>query len=161
MITVACVVRDFNPAGDTCTVEVQGVGIIDLWLDGVAVAPTVSRGYLVDGASGVLAMPDAHRLCEASLIQVIPPTNLQTLESGSVQRTLTGRTLIATDASGNGSAPVTFSSSFTAVPTVSLLGDNLAGLSVSSVSTTGFTAALSRPGQAHAYLWFSWSAAGT
>ncbi|HZU11413.1 MAG TPA: hypothetical protein VFB58_01120 [Chloroflexota bacterium] len=161
MINVVCTIRDYNAADDTCTVEIQGVGIIDLWVDGVAVAPTVSRGYLVYGASGVLSLPDQHRLCEASLIQVVPPTNLQTLQGGSVQRTLTGRTLITTDGTGNGSATVTFSSAFTTAPTVSLLGDNLAGLTVSTVSTTGFTAALTKPGLVHAYVWFSWSATGT
>lgn len=162
MLNVTCTIRDYSPSADTCSVEIQGIGIVEAWLDGVAIAPTVSRGYLVYGAQGVLSLPDAHRLCEASLIQVIPPSALKTVQgTGAVQKTLSGRDQITTNSSGNGSVTITFSSPFSAAPTIAVLGDNLAAINVSAITTNGFTATLASPGTPNSYVLVSWSAGGT
>jgi hypothetical protein len=162
MIHVICTVRAYDKTADTASVELAGLGVVDTWVDGIKVGPGLARAGLVYGAQGVLAMPDAHRICDATLISLVPPQPIKTVQSsGKTQTTLTGRDTIQTDGSGNGSVSVTFSTPFTAAPSISVLADNMAPMNVSAITTTGFTATLAGPGSANSYVQFSWSATGT
>lgn len=157
-----CTVRGYSSSADTVTVELQGLGIIDSWIDGVKVAQTVNRGLLFYGAPGVLSMPDLHRICEASLIQVLPPsagTGSVVQQNANPVKTQTGYSLITTGAGGSGSTTVTFSPAFATTPTVSALADLLYTVTVSGVSTTGATLAVSG-GPINGYVFVAWSATG-
>jgi hypothetical protein len=157
-----CTVRSYSSAADTVSVELQGLGIIDTWIDGVKVAQTVNRGLLFYGAAGVLAMPDLHRICEASLVQVLPPsagTGNLVQQAATAIKTETGYQLIQTNGSGNGSAAITFSPAFATTPTVSAIADLLYPVSISGVSTGGCTLSISGA-PANAYVFVAWSATG-
>ena len=70
IVTVPCVVRDYNASNDTCSVELQGVGVIETWIDGMAIDPSISRAKLASGVAGVVTMSDVHRLCGAVLTSI-------------------------------------------------------------------------------------------
>lgn len=139
MYNLACVIRDYNPTSDTCSVEIQGIGIVDSWLDGVGIAPTVDRAYVVGGSQGVLAMPDLSRMCDATLIQVYPPGTAISYDPDPII-VYNGSISIPTDADGNGCADVTFPEPYDQVPVVTASAYDGATLTISNVTETGFTA---------------------
>ena len=155
MIEVMCTVRSYDPNTDTASVEIQGLGIIDTWIDGVKVAQQINRGLLIYGGAGVLSMPDLHRICEASLIQVVPPGSLVV----SATKTYTGHDHLQTNGSGAGSVTVTFPVAFTGQPTVYALADALLTMTITGVSTTQFTANVTGA-PANSFTFVSWSATG-
>lgn len=139
MHSVTCVVRDFNAVADTCTVEIQGIGIVDAWLDGTAIAPTVDRSYIVSGALGVVTLADINRPCDATLIQITPPGNPVSYNPDPIV-TYTGSLYIPTDSTGAGCATITFPQPYSAVPTINASAGHPASVTISTVTTTGFTA---------------------
>lgn len=162
MIHVICTIRAYDKTADTASIELAGLGVIETWVDGVKLSPALARAGLVYGAQGVVAMPDAHRVCDATIISLIPPQPVKTVQSsGKTQTTLTGRDTLQTDGAGNGSVAITFSTPFTAAPAISVLADNMAPMNVSGITLSGFTATLAQPGTANSYVQFSWSATGT
>lgn len=157
-----CTVRGYSSAADTVTVELQGLGIIDSWIDGVKVAQTVNRGLLFYGAPGVLSMPDLHRICEASLIQVLPPTagtGSPVQQNSNPVKTQTGYSLVSTNGAGTGTTTLAFAPAFATTPTVSALADNLYTVAISGVSTTAATLTVTG-GPVNGYVFVAWSATG-
>lgn len=139
MHSLTCSIRDFNAAADTCTVEVQGIGIVDAWIDGVAIAPTVDRSFIVAGAPGVITVPDINRPCDATLIQVTPPGDPVSYDPDQIV-TYTGSLLVDTDITGAGCQDVTFPTPYSSVPVVNASAAHPAAVTISNVTETGFTA---------------------
>lgn len=156
MLTVPATIRDYDPNTDTVSVEMTGAGILDSWITGVAIDLTVNRAYLAAGAPATLELPDAHRLCEARVVAITPPTVFK-----ATTKTETGRASFQTDGSGNGSATVTFPSAFASSVAVSAALDNLAPCTISAVSLTQFTLANASPLPINTLVYFTWSATGT
>ena len=156
-------VRDYSAAGDTCTVELIGIGIIDTWLDGVKVNAGVNRGYLVHGAEVTLSIPDAHRLCEASIISIAGSTSSAAAAAGGgPQATQTGRVKIPTDSTGAGSVTVVFSPAYSAVPQVYAGADELLPLHVGTPTTTQFILSFSAgTAPVNSNVYCTWFAFGT
>lgn len=133
-------VRDYNSTADTCTVELIGLGIIDTWLDGCRINAGVNRGYLVHGAEVLLSIPDAHRLCEASIVSINGSTSgAAAAAGGGPQKTQTGRTKITTDSTGAGSVTVIFPSAYTSLPQLYAGSDELYRLQIGTPTLTQFT----------------------
>lgn len=155
MLTLAGTIRDYDSSTDSASVELTGAGVLDTWLDGVSIAPTINRAFIAAGAPLSLALPDAHRLCEARIISVTPPTVLN-----ANARTQQGRGTFSTNNLGYESTTVTFATPYTSAPSVSAALDNLQPCTISAVSTTGFTISNPNPLSVNALIYFSWSAVG-
>src|SRR5947209_2211651 len=61
-------VRDYSASSDTASVELVHHGVIDFWMDGLAVHPAVNRAFLVHGADVTIQVPDAHALCQGIIV---------------------------------------------------------------------------------------------
>jgi hypothetical protein len=151
-------VRDYNATTDTATVELIGIGIIDTWLDGCAINAGVNRGYLTHGSEVLLSIPDAHRLCEATIVS-INGSDAVIANSGGTQRTQTGRARIATNGAGAGVTTVIFPVAYTVAPQLYAGADELLPLQVGIPSLTQFTlsfAAGTAPANTNIYCtWFA------
>jgi hypothetical protein len=154
MQTIACIIRDYNSATDTCTVEVQGAGIVDLWLDGVKIDGAVSRGQLAGGTPAVLSTADPSRLCDAIITAINTPTSVGV----AIQKTQSGRTLVQLGGAGTGSASVSFPAAFSTVPSVYATADNGAAVSISAVGFGSMT--VSTTGTSNGFTYVSWTATG-
>jgi hypothetical protein len=157
-------IRDFNSAADTATIEPVGAGVIDTWLDGVAIDSSINRSFLAHGNTVTVTVPDPMALCQAVITGVAAPPGQPTFSagapgSGAVQRLQTGRGTIATDGAGAGSLAVTYPIAFTGNPRVYALADNQYALTLSALGTTGFTATIAG-GPANSYVGLSWTAEG-
>lgn len=163
--TLAATIRDYNTAADTCTVELNGGGAIDTWMDGVKIASAIDRHWVAPGALCTLSMPDLHRICEAQVIQVNPPTNtgtyvpVQNPQSG-VQRIQQGIVHQQCDATGHVTITVTFPIAFAAAPSVRWIGPAGSSWTISAITTTGFTATLAAPLTAYYWVFAMWYAVG-
>lgn len=153
------VVRDYSAATDTATVELNTLGIVDTWLDGVKIDAPVSRAYMTNGQLVTVALPDAHRLCEAHIVAVPGAPLGAVTGSGSSQKTETGCIQSFTNNSGAATLSITFPVAFTAAPTVQA-GADAGTVAVSAITTTGFSAGVSGA-PANAYVWTTWTATGT
>jgi hypothetical protein len=163
MYSTIGVVRDYDPATDSCSVELQGMGIIEVWMDGIKAHAGVDRSQLVGGTQVTIDVPDPNRLCEAQIVGVVPQGIPHTVDPvvGLLKR-LSGRSFVSTDGAGNGSTVVTFPSAFTSTPTISAQGDFFTGVSVPPglVLTTQFEIDVAAPALANSVLSVSWSAVG-
>lgn len=135
-------VRDYDAPSDTATVELIGIGIIDTWLDGCRINAGVNRGYLTHGSEVLLSIPDAHRLCEATIVS-INGSSATLANSAGTQRTQTGRARITTDVAGAGTVTVVFPVAYTIAPQLYAGADELLPLHVGIPSLTQFTLSLS------------------
>lgn len=155
-------VRDYNAAADTCSVELYDLGVIDVWLDGVKVNQTVPRSLLAYGSQVTVAMPDAHRICEAVVIGPGSVANQAQAAGAVVQKTQTGRVGIALDGTGHGSITVTYPSAFSGIPgDLRVLADKQVVLTLSNIGTSSFTVALGSPGVPNSTVYVSWTATGS
>jgi hypothetical protein len=153
-------VRDYDAPSDTCTVELIGIGIIDTWLDGCRINAGVNRGYLTHGAEVLLAIPDAHRLCEASIVS-INGSGAVLANSGGAQKFQTGRVRIPTDGTGAGTITVIFPSAFTVIPQLYAGADELLPLHVGTPTLTQFTLSFSAgTAPANSNIYCTWFALG-
>lgn len=166
MYQTLATVRDYNASADTCSVELTAIGSIDVWLDGVKINPTVPRSLIVFGAQVTVAMPDAHRICEAVVIgpgalsgeaQSAPAAGVTPTSN---QKTEFGRGSITLDGTGAGSQNVVFPTPFSAAPIVRAFADTLMTPTLSAISTTGFTIAVSGSPFINGTQHFSWQATG-
>lgn len=153
-------VRDYNATSDTATVELIGIGIIDTWLDGCSINAGVNRGYLTHGAEVLLSIPDAHRLCEATIVS-INGSGATIANSGGLQKVQTGRARITTDGAGAGSITVVFPTAYTVAPQLYAGADELLPLHVGTPSLTQFTLFLSAgTAPANTNIYCTWYALG-
>jgi hypothetical protein len=155
-------IRDYDAPSDTATVELIGLGIIDTWLDGCRINAGVNRGYLTHGAEALLSIPDAHRLCEATIVS-INGSGAVLANSGGVQKTQTGRVRIGTDGAGAGSITVTFPVAFTVIPQLYAGADDLLPLHIFTPTLTNFALSFSAgtaPPNSNIYCtWFAFGGA--
>lgn len=164
MLQTQCFIRDYNASADTCSIEVAGLGTIEAWVDGVAIAANVDRSLLVFGAQALVNLPDLHRLCGATVVQVygataqsiagIPPS------STAAVKKQTGRAQVFTDGAGNATGTITFPQAFTNTPQVSLAGDSAISWTISGLLNTQFTFTLAAARSPNSYVFFTWSATG-
>jgi len=164
LLQTQCIIRDYAQGTDTCSVELTGLGVVEAWMDGVALASSVDRSLVVFGAQAIVNLPDLHRLCNATVIEVYGQAaqavvGVPAATTGAVT-TQTGRQYIFTDASGNASGTVTFPVAFVSAPQVSITGDSVVGYTVSSVTNTGFNFHLTAARAAYTWLAFTWTARG-
>lgn len=155
-------IRDYNSSTDTATVELIGLGIIDVWLDGCKVNAGVNRAYLVHGAEATLSFPDAHRLCEGSIVSVAAQLTAAAAAFGSgLQNFQTGRVGIPTSAGGGGSVTVTFPSAYTSAPQLYAGSDEFIALQVGIPTATQFTLTIAPgAGPANSTVYCTWYAFG-
>jgi hypothetical protein len=160
-------VRDYNATSDTATVELIGIGIIDTWLDGCAINAGVNRGYLTHGAQVLISIPDAHRLCEATIISINGAggagagTGTTIPSSGGTQRIQTGRARIATNGAGGGFITVVFPIAYTVAPQLSAGADEFLPLQIGIPTTTQFTLTLAAgTAPANSNIYCTWYALG-
>jgi hypothetical protein len=137
-------IRDFNPATYTATIEPVGAGVIDTWLDGVAIDASINPAFLTHGNTVTVTVPDPMALCQAVITGIAAPPSQPTFSagapgSGAIQRLQMGRGTIATDGAGAGSLAVPYPIAFTANPLVYALTDDQHTLTLSALGTTGFT----------------------
>jgi hypothetical protein len=153
-------VRDYNASSDTATVELIGIGIIDTWLDGCSINAGVNRGYLTHGAEVLLSIPDAHRLCEATIVS-INGSGAVIANSGGLQKVQVGRTRITTDGTGAGVVTVVFPVAYTVIPQLYAGADELLALHVGTPTLTQFTLSLSAgTAPANTNIYCTWYALG-
>jgi len=153
-------VRDYTPATDTASVELVHHGIIESWLDGIPIHPAVDRSFLVHGADINLQVPDPNRLTEAIIVgSGAGVTAVSRSSSAGVVTTQTGRTVIATGAGGAGSASITFSPAFVAVPTLTASADNQLPVTIGGLTVSGATISITG-GPANGNVYVSWQAQG-
>lgn len=153
--------RDYDGATDTASVELEGLGHIDFWLDSLPIDAAINRGYLVHGAPVTIAVPDEHRLPEAVVVAVGQQPNTGTIYNGAThQRTQYGHAVIPIGGGGSGYLAVTYPIAFSAAPnSVVVSGDDGHGILLSALSATGFTATASGL-TPNSYLQISWHAQG-
>lgn len=136
-------IRDYDAVHDTATVELIGIGIIDTWLDGCTINATVNRAYLTHGAEVLLAIPDAHRLCEATIVSINGAAGTAagagSATSSGTQRVQTGRVKIPTNGAGGGFVTVTFPIAYTVAPQLSAGSDEFYPLQIGIPTLTNFT----------------------
>jgi len=175
MYTAQGFIRNYDPPSDTVTVELAGLGIIDTWLDGIKIDVGVNRAACVNGAIAILALPDPHRICEAT-VSAVPfnPASLAAVVAGgtvppggtgsgstTTQTYQSGRNLITSASDGTGSVTTTFAKPFPATPTLSVLFDQPSpGYSITAITATNFTISLTAGNPAFLPFNFSWSAHG-
>jgi hypothetical protein len=153
-------IRDYNATTDTASVELVHHGDIESWLDGLHIHPGVNRAFVVHSADIDLAAPDPFRLAEAVITASGSAVNAAGSAGSSGQiTTQTGRGFIATGNTGTGSANVSFSPAFVAVPTLTVALDNLYTLTIGGLTTSGATITASG-GPPNSYVYFSWEAQG-
>ncbi len=173
MYTAQGFIRNYDPPSDTVTVELAGLGIIDTWLDGIKIDVGVNRAACVNGAIAILALPDPHRICEAT-VSAVPfnPASLAAVVSGgsvppggtgSGSSTTTtydsGRNVITSTSNGGGSVTSNFTKPFPTTPVLSVLFDQPSpGYSIGTITTTNFTVNLTPGNPAFLPFNFSWSA---
>lgn len=153
-------IRDYASATDTASVELDGQGVIDAWLDGVQIDPAVNRAFLYHGGRCTLAVDDPHRLDEAVITAIADsPTTPVSYAGAAKQTTQSGRGAISVGGAGSGSVAVSYSPGYSSAPSIQVVADNRAPLTLSALSASGFTVAVS--GQTpNTYLYFSWQAVG-
>lgn len=153
-------IRDYKPLTDTATVEFEGIGVIDTWMDGLVVDPSLNRAFLVHGAPVTLQAPDANRLCEAIIVGSGAPVTQPVINTGAAaQNVQTGRVIVPTDGTGHGSAAVSFSPGYLSAPSIYIGGDDAAHPTLSAVTGAGFTVTVSGF-LLNSYAQFSWQAVG-
>ncbi len=133
-------IRDYNPTSNTATVELTGLGIIDVWLDGIAINAGINPSTLVNGTPVALSIPDAHRLCEAVIVSAngtATGSPIAIAQASGVQQYLTGRVAIPTDATGYGSITASFGITFSSVPLVYAGADEPLPMHIGLPTTTG------------------------
>jgi hypothetical protein len=163
MYSASATIRDYDPTTDTCSVELIGIGVIDTWLEGVAIAVGINRHFIAAGVVCTVMMPDAHRLCETTVTALALDPSLATTQynpapAGSLQLQSV-RVPVPTDGTGHGVASITWPIPFTAAPTVSAYADTGAAVAISAVTTTGCTITISS-GPLNSTLYVSATASG-
>ncbi|MGH2442202.1 MAG: hypothetical protein ACRDFX_03440 [Chloroflexota bacterium] len=155
-------IRDYDSLTDTASVEFDGQGWIENWVDKLKIDASLNRSYLVHGSPVTVQAPDAHRLiCDGLVVGVgDSPTSPVSYSGASLQLTQTGRAFIGTDGTGSGSVAVRFTQPFSSAPQLSLTVDEHVPPVVSGISTTGFTATISHSGSLNGYVYLSWHASG-
>lgn len=150
-------IRAYDAPSDTCSVEFTGDGAIDTWIDGVAVDPSLPRGYLAAGTPCTIAMPDHTKLCESTVVALNPigtaASSNTTTQSGRFQTILSG--------TGSYSGSVTFTTAYTTgTPQVTATPDtpSVNTVKVTAVTTTGFSYTVTAPAYSGVYV--TWSATG-
>lgn len=143
MYAAAAIIRNYDPATDTCSVQLSGIGVIDAWLDGISIEVGIDRHFLAAGVPCTLVMPDANRLCEATVTALdLSPTAAVTQyspPSAGNLRTQSVRAPVATDGAGSGSTSPTWPVPFSVTPTVSAYADSGYPVTISAVTTGGCT----------------------
>ncbi|GAC1637565.1 MAG: hypothetical protein NVS4B2_26420 [Chloroflexota bacterium] len=153
-------IMGYDPASDSCVVELTGLGMLDTWLTGLKPEAQVNRAFLKTGVPCTISMPDAHRLCEARVIAVTDtPAVLTIVTPTASQSTQTGVVRIACSLTGSGSTTVTFSPAFSAPPTVTVNRPQTGVAAVSSLTATGFTVTVSG-GSPFEFVQIPWHAVG-
>lgn len=152
--------RDYNGTTDTCTVELEGLGQIDNWIDGLKIDQAINRGFLSHGAPLTLTVPDEWRLPEAVVVAVGTDPNdaVQQNASGNYHH-CHGRIILATNSAGNGSYTGSFSPVYGLVPYFVASADDQDVFSISSLTTSAFTLAVNN-GPISSYVVISWHAQG-
>ena len=153
-------IRDYDPASNTATVELVGVGIIDTWITGMQIHAALSPGQLAGGVPVVVEMPDPHRICEATITSIWQPVAASTGAGGAAVFNTTGRAVIATDGTGAGSVTVSFGHTYTSDPTVTASVDGRITPTITGVTTTGATIKITGA-LANASYKCTWTASGT
>lgn len=153
-------IRDYSSSSDTASVEFDGLGTIDAWANNLKIDPSVNRAYLVHGNPVTLAAPDEHKIGDAIVVGFSDVVTLpvQTGSAGAIT-TQTGHGLIGTNASGAGSAAITFSPAYVTTPTISAAVDDHPTTTLTGVSAAGFTINVTGAPD-NAVISFSWHATG-
>jgi hypothetical protein len=160
MYTAHGYIRDYDPVADTATVELVGIGIIDTWIKGMRVHLSVTRGALAAGIPCTVEMPDPHRICEATIVNVYDQITAYA-QGTAAQKLANARFQIALDASGNGSLAVTYSSAFTTAPNLAVSCDGRITPGIITPTATGFTASVAVPSNPHGSVVCTYQAVGS
>lgn len=155
-------IRDYNPITDTASVEMEGLGVIEAWFDGLKIHTALNRGLMIHNAPVTLAATDAHRLGEAVITAVgDSPGTATTTQNGITLTTKVGRGYVSTDAHGVGSSAVLFAPAYpAALVDLTAAADNHSQTSLSAISRSGFTISVNDPTTPNGYVYFSYHATG-
>jgi len=153
-------IRDYDSTTDTATVELVGIGIIDTWIKGMRVHLSVTRGALAAGIPCTVEMPDPHRICEATIVNVYDQVT-SFAQGASVQKLWNRRIQIALDASGNGTLNVTYPGAFTVAPNLAVSCDGRVTPGIIANGTAGFSASVAVPSNPNGSVICTYQAVGT
>jgi hypothetical protein len=161
MYTAHGYIRDYDPVADTATVELVGIGIIDTWIKGMRVHLSVTRGALAAGIPCTVEMPDPHRICEATIVNVYDQVTAYA-QGASAQKVKTQRIQIALDAAGNGTINVTYPTpAFAAAPNLAVTCDGRVTPGLISAGVAGFSASVAVPSNPNGSVVCTYQAIGT
>lgn len=153
-------IRDYDYTADTASVEMEGLGGIDFWLDNVKIDASLNRALLTHNFPVILGVPDEWRLPEAMIMSYgAAASAAYAINANGVYTTTYGRGLISTNGSGIGTVNVGYGHTYSLTPKVSIAGDNGITVLANTVTTTGFTATVSG-GPINGFQGFSWEAEG-
>src|SRR5579872_5356979 len=145
------------------TVQLTELGNLETFHDGYAVSHAIDPALLTPGADVVVDIPDLNHPGDGQIVAVARVSS----GAGTVPVEQFGNVLVATDGSGSGSAAVIFPNTFGAFsspPAVSVsaassqLGSG--SLSVSAVTTAGFTVNVSGAASVSSSIAVAWDARG-
>jgi hypothetical protein len=153
MYQLTGIVQDYDPASDTASVICTGIGIIDTWITGVKIDVPINRALMALGVQVTMFVPDPNKLCEAHIVALPNQPVPATTAAGARTVTETGRLSVFNSSTAN----VTFATPFTSPPQVSIQGDAHTAVTISSVTTTGFTATFAG---GPFFQWITWQATG-
>lgn len=163
---VHATIRDYDPTTNTVTVELTGAGAIEQWISGIKFQTGVNKAHLSSGTPCTLAMPDAHRICEAVVVDVTPIMAEAivagaTPTAGNAYIEHVGRSIFYANSSGAiTGATTSFPSSYSTLPEVHIVGDLGRSWSVTGLNLSNFIAALSGTTTPQAGLKFTWRSFG-
>lgn len=161
MFTVLAKIRDYNGATDRCSVELEGLGQIDAWIDNLVIHQAINRGQLVHGAPVTIALPDEWRLPEAVVTAVgADPAGGAQQSSSGAYRHQHGRLVIPTNGAGTGSISGVYSPAYATAPYVVVVADDGLPVTITANGAGGFTVQVTG-GPANGYVLVSWHAQGT
>ena len=161
MYLIPATIRDYNAAADTATIELVGAGVIDSWLDGIAIDPALNRSLVVHGAITSVSTPDPHRICEATITAIAGAVQPVQAFGGAAQLVQTGRVWILTNTVGQGSTTAVFSQAFSSSTNLSVSCSSDFGYpsQISGISATQFTVSVSAA-PPNTYVYLSYEAEG-
>lgn len=151
----------YDSGSDTCTVELTGAGVLDLWITGVKLSSAINRAYAVQGAVCTLDVPDPLHLAQATITAISIQVSMTVANTSGAIVTQTGSDILFTDVNGTmGLQPISFPRQFSVAPTVYAGGRYT--WSISAITTTGFNVTLAGPGPFTPNTGFllTWSAPG-
>jgi hypothetical protein len=122
---------------------------------------SVTRGALAAGIPCTVEMPDPHRICEATIVNVYDQVTAYA-QGASVQKVKTARVTIPLDASGNGTISVTYPApAFAAAPNLAVTCDGRVTPGIIANGSASFSASVAVPSNPNGSVVCTYQAVGT